>query len=946
MGRLPATGPFEAPDYVVKPFKQNLPSAQELGFPPARAYQPYAAGEVIASWPSGLARIWGVAVDLATDNIWVSSPSPAWGGNNTLNEYTPGGTPTGKSYPFSWNPASGPADLAYNVHTGMLWVVNTFIDNCIYEIDPNSGYTGRKICPGGGSGFSIPQRGLAYDPATDTFYSGGWNDKIVNQFNADGTILRSINVNLAISGLAYNPNTQHLFVMTNGSPTSVSALDAAHNLVSLGSFTVAGMGAFAGAGLEMGCNGSLWAADQNTGAIFNLQSGEATTFCNMDVPWLNEAPASGSLSPAGSQPVVVTFDAANLLQPGTYQAQLKVMQDTPYSVPALPVSLHVILPASWGTLNGTIAGLGLCDTGPSQPLANAPVEIWSVAQPPVLLKTLTTSAAGQYSWPLAAGSYTLKAYENGYVAQSQPVTLAAGQTLTTDLELRLDAPCFSAAPTSLSASLNPGQTQTLPLTLNNTGAAEGQFTIVEQNGTPPLAVQQAAPQGLLFQENFESGQFPPLNWSLHPADGSYSWKVSGNAHTGIRGGEVLYDPALQSQDEWLLSPPMDLSKGMLSFWSSGSLYWCRDVYDNCDLKVWIVVGDVGGADDIYVGKADDNWTAEWAWSQSIFDLTRLLPGGAVRIGFEYTGSNGAQISLDDIQLDGIQVTDVPWVSETPTSGSVPLESSQPVDVTFDATGMLAGTYHAFLNVSSPTTTALNVPLTLTVLPQYGVEVNPVADAKSGDPGTVIEYSLVVKNTGNISDTFIPEIDSPWPVTLDAPSPLTLGPGASAPLKAMVIIPGAALAGAVNVSTVRFISQNDPGTDKASASVILTTTANTVHAAELTATAAAQSGLVGGTVQYSLTVKNTGNTTDDFTLSLGSPSPAWQTDIEPLVITGLGVGETRTVTVTVFIPLSAERGSTDLARVTAAPTGFDLKAVAVTLTTTAGYHQIWLPAITR
>ncbi len=82
------------------------------------------------------------------------------------------------------------------------------------------------------------------------------------------------------------------------------------------------------------------------------------------------------------------------------------------------------------------------------------------------------------------------------------------------------------------------------------------------------------------------------------------------------------------------------------------MYWCRDTKDNCDLKVWIVVGDVGGADDIYLGEADSDWPSSWVWSQSTYNLTSLLPGGTVRIGFEYVGNDGAQILLDDITLDG------------------------------------------------------------------------------------------------------------------------------------------------------------------------------------------------------------------------------------------------------------------------------------------------------
>lgn len=114
-----------------------------------------------------------------------------------------------------------------------------------------------------------------------------------------------------------------------------------------------------------------------------------------------------------------------------------------------------------------------------------------------------------------------------------------------------------------------------------------------------------------------------------------------------------YDSLTEQQDEWLLSPQVQLSSGTLSFWSFGSLHWCRDIYDNCDLAVWLVVGSVGGGDDVYLGLADDDWVASWEWAQSTFNLTPHLPGGPVRIGFRYHGLDGAEIGLDDISLNGM-----------------------------------------------------------------------------------------------------------------------------------------------------------------------------------------------------------------------------------------------------------------------------------------------------
>ena len=61
------------------------------------------------------------------------------------------------------------------------------------------------------------------------------------------------------------------------------------------------------------------------------------------------------------------------------------------------------------------------------------------------------------------------------------------------------------------------------------------------------------------------------------------------------------------QFEMLMSPELALSEATLVFWSRSDIHWCRSPLNNCELLVWIILGEVGGGDDLYVGKADDDW---------------------------------------------------------------------------------------------------------------------------------------------------------------------------------------------------------------------------------------------------------------------------------------------------------------------------------------------------
>ncbi len=155
-------------------------------------------------------------------------------------------------------------------------------------------------------------------------------------------------------------------------------------------------------------------------------------------------------------------------------------------------------------------------------------------------------------------------------------------------------------------------------------------------------------------EGFESGAVPPAGWTRIQTNTRQTWHIDTYApHSGSFDADILYDDLLGQQDEWLVSPEIAVAGGeALEFWSFGSLTWCKVTYDNCDLKAWLVVDGVGGGNDILLGKADDAWTASWVYAQSTFNLPATLPAGELRIGFQYFGTDGAEVGLDDIKLPG------------------------------------------------------------------------------------------------------------------------------------------------------------------------------------------------------------------------------------------------------------------------------------------------------
>lgn len=324
------------------PRRTNFPPNFSPQIPPRGA-----GGDVIDGFDAGLP---GGPYGLAVRQPQTLPPSPvevwlgnlaALAGNDENHQYNSNGlsflTPTGTVVS---NPAGAVfwADMAYNSRTDTFWQVNVGGDNCIHEFI-STGFTGKTICPA----FQTSQRGLAYDPRTDTYYSGSFNDGIIVQFNTDGTILREVFKDVDTVGLAFNPVSGRLYALQNtASPESdivvmdantpdldfINAFDIVHNNISV-------MGDFEQAGLDLDCNGRLWSDNFVTGRTYVSNSGETKT-C-LDIPWLTVDPSEGAVAPNSSIPIALNFDGTQAT-PGFHQAHILIANDTPSGPIEVPVN--------------------------------------------------------------------------------------------------------------------------------------------------------------------------------------------------------------------------------------------------------------------------------------------------------------------------------------------------------------------------------------------------------------------------------------------------------------------------------------------------------------------------------------------------------------------------------------------------------------------------------
>lgn len=416
---------------------------------------------------------------------------------------------------------------------------------------------------------------------------------------------------------------------------------------------------------------------------------------------------------------------------------------------------------------------------------------------------------------LGAGTYTNTLCMNS----NDPDESVIGIPVTMTVVL----PEMHVNPMAISESIDGGDQVTATMTISNTGDGALNWVIGEVN---KAASSNALTPTIYVEEGF-SETFPPVGWTVENADGSGSmWISTTTAYEGSHGASVPYvDPS--SVETWLISPSFDTGEtdALVDFQSFGSLYWCRDVFDLCHLDVWLVVGETAGdADDIHLGRADDDWVASWTWSRT----RMLIPAnsGSVRLGFQVVSNDGASIGLDSIRVmertsPCEYVSDIPWLSTSPSFGIVDPDTSSNVDIILNGMSLAAGTYTKTICVFSndPANPIETVPVTLTVSPQSKPMVTTIDGMLDDTAGETVTHTVMLTNTGSITGTFVISLtENVWESASSAMT-ATLGVGMMEAFEVAVTIPLTATGGMSDMVMVTATTQEG---DVLSDSVLLYT----------------------------------------------------------------------------------------------------------------------------
>jgi hypothetical protein len=294
-------------------------------------------------------------------------------------------------------------------------------------------------------------------------------------------------------------------------------------------------------------------------------------------------------------------------------------------------------------------------------------------------------------------------------------------------------------------------------------------------------------------------------------------------------------------------------------------------------------------------------------------------------------------------------SDVPWVSVEPVTGTIPAYSDQLFSLSFDATELAPGLYEMTLVLEHNDPAhgpALFIPVTLEVVAQAAaVSITANTLSQTAAPAAAAVYEITITNDGNAPDSFAIVAAGEWAATISAANTGLLAAGESFTVTATVTVPAGAQGGDSDATLITVTSGTDASVSQ---SLSLTTEAAHEPAVVVTADTLSQTAAPGAGAVYEITITNSGNAPDSFTIGAAGN---WAATLSATNTGLLAAGESFTVTATVVVPAGAQGGDSNATLITVTSGTDPNVSQSLSLTTTAvvttppTYRQ-YLPLVVR
>jgi uncharacterized membrane protein len=218
-----------------------------------------------------------------------------------------------------------------------------------------------------------------------------------------------------------------------------------------------------------------------------------------------------------------------------------------------------------------------------------------------------------------------------------------------------------------------------------------------------------------------------------------------------------------------------------------------------------------------------------------------------------------------------------------------------------------------------------------------VEVSISPDNRSGAPGTTLTYSVTINNAGSVDDSYLLTVDDNlgWGPSV-SPSSLSIPAGGNATATLTVTIPANADNCTRDEIYVIATSTSDPSVDGGDTCIAH---AMIIRGVDVNISPSYKSSTPGATINYLVWVKNIGNVSDTYTLTVDD-NAGWNPSISPTSLT-VPAGENRSATLSVIIPENAAPYTEDNIRVTATGTDVSNFDTCIARATVVGGVEVWI-----
>lgn len=388
--------------------------------------------------------------------------------------------------------------------------------------------------------------------------------------------------------------------------------------------------------------------------------------------------------------------------------------------------------------------------------------------------------AGQSGLMLRYHYYDPNTGDYDWYAQLDDVRLGCGPQIDVD-------------PLSLSSTQSPDVTTTQALNISSVGGEDLLWELFEDSTA-------TSPRMADWSDNFDSyatgsqmhGQGGWKGWFNDPVGGALTSGVQAvsapNSVAILGASDLVHEYSGTNSGQWVYTAwqyiPTDFTGQsyfilLNSYDDAGSsLNWSAQVmFDGGANTVTNDGGVSGGSLALVKGQwvelrleldLDADTGAFYYNNQLLYTGTwsgQVSGGGAVNLAaVDLFANNASVIYYDDLSLVMAQTvcdapSDIPWLSTSPISGTTAPATMTPVDVTFDSTGLAAGTYNANLCVVSNDpdpgpgngTDLVVVPVQLIVeQAPPNIFVDPLSFSATQPQDTTSQQTLTISNTGGLT----------------------------------------------------------------------------------------------------------------------------------------------------------------------------------------------------